>query len=130
LTELAGGLLFRLENLHRLADAAQGREGEIRRFLLYQAHQPVGLPDLAAAVHLSPSRTGRVVRELFQMPFRRLLRRERLYRARTLLLTRSCSVGEAARLAGFEDEYHFNKAFKKAFGLPPGRFRAKFRVGR
>ena len=77
--------------------------------------------------HLPRWRTS--VRRGPRVSFRRLLLLERLSRARTLLLTRDHSVGEVARLVGFEDEYHFNHAFKKVYKLPPGRFRRRHRIG-
>jgi transcriptional regulator GlxA family with amidase domain len=32
-------------------------------------------------------------------------------------------VGEIATRVGYESEYAFNRAFKRAFGAPPGRYR-------
>jgi AraC family transcriptional regulator len=129
LTVFAQGLLYRLENLHRSSAQGSGRKAEVRRFLLYRAQEPVRLPDLAAVLNLSPSRAGHVVRELFGVSFRRLLLKERLQRARNLLWSQDYPVSEIARRVGFDDEYHFNRMFKAAFGLPPGRFRRKFQVG-
>ncbi len=130
LTIFGQGIISRVEEMRRLRGKGGGREGQIRRFLMYQAHRGVRLADLARVLHLSPSRTSHVVKKLFGVSFRRLLLLERLSRARTLLLTRDHSVGEVARLVGFEDEYHFNHAFKNVYKLPPGRFRRRYRVGR
>ncbi|MFC1672170.1 helix-turn-helix domain-containing protein [Planctomycetota bacterium] len=129
LTVYAQGLLARLEDIHRVTGEDGGREAEIRKFLMYRAQERVRLDDLAGALHLSPSRTSHVVKELFGVPFRTLLLRERLFRARALLLGRDYLVGQVARQAGFEDEYHFNHAFSKEYGLPPGRFRRRHRIG-
>jgi AraC-like DNA-binding protein len=129
LTVFGRGMISRLEELRRPTGEGGGRKAQIRRFLMYQAHRGVRLADLARVLHLSPPRTSHVVKKLFGIPFRKLLLRERLSRARTLLLSREYSVGEAARLAGFENEYYFNSAFKKRYGLPPGRFRRRHRVG-
>ncbi|GAB3695240.1 AraC family transcriptional regulator [Corynebacterium nasicanis] len=67
------------------------------------------LHSLFAAVDTS---VGAVVREL------------RLAHARDLLLSRpEIPVLEAARLSGYTDASHFNRAFKAEFGLPPGAYR-------
>lgn len=54
------------------------------------------------------------------MPLRSYLRNLRLTKAREMLKNGQ-SVKETAQQAGFYDEFHFAKAFKKEFGFPPGR---------
>jgi transcriptional regulator GlxA family with amidase domain len=49
--------------------------------------------------------------------------RWRLERARGLLERRDLSVGEVALAVGYRSEAAFNRAFKEAYGAPPGRLR-------
>jgi AraC-like DNA-binding protein len=49
----------------------------------------------------------------------------RLERAKALLADPSRSVGDVALACGFTSQSHFTTAFRTAFGLAPGRFRAE-----
>lgn len=40
-----------------------------------------------------------------------------------LLTDEGCTVGQAARMAGFQDQNYFTKAFKKEFGITPSNYR-------
>jgi AraC-like DNA-binding protein len=53
------------------------------------------------------------------------LTRWRLQLGAQRLSTSSSSVAEIALGVGYESEAAFNRAFKRAFGSPPARFRAE-----
>ncbi|MDR4472826.1 MAG: AraC family transcriptional regulator [Nitrospira sp.] len=55
------------------------------------------------------------------------LTRWRLQLAAQLFASTSKSVAEVAGEVGYESEPSFNRAFKRAFGLPPARFRSHSR---
>jgi AraC-like DNA-binding protein len=52
------------------------------------------------------------------------LTRWRMHLAAQLLTSTSKSVAEVAGDVGYESEPSFNRAFKRAFGIPPARFRS------
>jgi AraC-like DNA-binding protein len=52
------------------------------------------------------------------------LTRWRMHVAAQLLTSTSKSVAEVAGDVGYESEPSFNRAFKRAFGIPPARFRS------
>ncbi len=56
----------------------------------------------------------------FGVPLRTYLNRIRLEKAK-LLLEKGKSVKECASQCGFYDEFHFSKAFKKQYGIPPSQ---------
>jgi len=119
------GMLARLDELAQgLPDERPTSRTEIvRRFLRYQLAQDCSLEALARVLHLSPSRTSHVVRDLFGKPFRDLVRAERMQRAKTLLLSSDLTVREIASRVGVESEYHFSRLFKADCGQPPGSYR-------
>ncbi|MBA3710593.1 MAG: helix-turn-helix domain-containing protein [Planctomycetes bacterium] len=127
LTTLGQGLLNHLDDLHLLQDSDGSRRTEIRRFLSYRSHQAVGLDDLATELGLSSSRASHLVQEIFGQSFTELMLHERMSRARMLLVSSSYSAGQIAQRVGIPDEYYFNRAFKRRFGLPPGRYRRAHR---
>jgi len=123
LQALGLGFLNLVDQIHLEQETDLDRRAIIRRFIYYHAQEPVRLPDLACALCLSPSRTSHVVQELFGVSFRELLIRERIARARALLVSSPDSVGQIARRVGVPNEFYFNRLFKKMVGVAPGRFR-------
>lgn len=128
LTTLGQGLLVYLEQYRQLDTSEPDRKTEVLRFIHYHAHQQAALTDLARALHLSPSRTSHLVRELFDRSFKQLLIGERIRRARSMLASSSLPVRTVAERVGMPNEYYFNRLFKQHTGLPPGAYRRANRV--
>ena len=120
---LGRGLIAEVDRLFKLNEQPPTRKAAILRFLKYNAPRPVRLSDLARTMALSNSRTSHLVRELFGSSFQTLLTRERLTRAKTLLVSTDYSVKEVAQRVGMPNEYYFNRTFRKNVGKPPRRFR-------
>jgi transcriptional regulator GlxA family with amidase domain len=53
----------------------------------------------------------------------------RLNAAKILLLDSEKSIEQIATQLGFEDPFHFSKAFKKNSGMNPRQYRAELRQG-
>jgi transcriptional regulator GlxA family with amidase domain len=51
-------------------------------------------------------------------------RRQRLERCRNLIADGHTNLAEVASAAGFADQSHFTREYKRAFGTTPGRERA------
>ena len=83
----------------------------------------ISVPYLAHLVGVSVSR----FHDLFQVNTGRspgqYFRRVRLERARYLLETSSLAVKEVAPAVGYSDRSHFEKEFKKLFGITPSKCR-------
>lgn len=121
---LGVGLLALIDQSNQLDTPGRDRATQIRRFLHYHAHRPdLRLADLAGAIDLSESRTSHLVRELFDTPFQDLLLRERLARAKAMLLSTRYTVRVIAARTGFGSEYYFSRIFRRQEGIPPGAFR-------
>lgn len=104
-------------------DEDRGRGAAIRRFVADNAHRRIKVRDLAKALGLSPSRASHAAKEHAGMSFQDLLSKERMARAKTLLLRSNDSLEEIAGRTGFKNAFYFNRVFKRFFGAPPGRFR-------
>lgn len=123
---LGQGMLGALEYvIEPQFDLDRGRQHKISRFIQEHAHEKIQLDDLAHHLYLSPSRTSHLVRSLFKKSFTELLIQERMLRAKSLLLSELCSIGEISGMVGFKNIHYFSSAFKQFFGIPPGRFRKK-----
>jgi AraC-like DNA-binding protein len=84
---------------------------------------PWSVEEVAKAVGLSRSAfTSRFRQQVGESP-KRYVTRSRLAHAARLLDTTDATLAEIARLAGYESEFSFGKAFKQTLGVAPGAYR-------
>ena len=84
---------------------------------------PLDVPALARAAHLSAAHFSREFRRAFgETPHQYLLTR-RLERAAALLRGTELPVADVAAGCGFESVGSFTTLFARRFGAPPARFR-------
>lgn len=103
--------------------AATTRREAVERFLRLRHGEDVGLPDLAAELGLSPSRTSHAVVALFGTTFARLLAATRLETAELLLRCTDLPVSAVAVRAGYGDLSHFHAVFRRAHHTTPAAWR-------
>ncbi len=106
-----------------------GRKAQIIHFLEHSHRRPIGLADLAAALHLSESRVAHLTGELFGRTFGQLLTEARLRTAASLLRNSDLQVHEVAAQSGFGDVSRFHRVFRQCLGLTPARHRRQAREG-
>jgi AraC-like DNA-binding protein len=86
--------------------------------------EPLDVPALAGAAHLSPAHFSREFRRVFgETPHRYLLTR-RLERAAELLRNTDRPVGEICLAVGLRSLGSFTTSFGRAYGLSPTAYRA------
>ena len=89
--------------------------------------EPIGLPDMAAAVHSSPSHLSRLFTAEFGHGPTIHLRRLRLDHAAALLRSGQANVTEAALACGYQSLGQFSRAFAAQHGQPPSAILARTR---
>lgn len=82
------------------------------------------LAGAAAACSVSRAHLCRLFRRFNAISPYRLLVRLKMARAAALLLDRRLLVRDVGQQVGYEDPYHFSKAFKRVYGLSPEAFRS------
>ena len=92
-------------------------------FLAKNRYENTKLSTLASQCHLSVSHFSRSFRTSFGMPVHRWLVKQRVEKAKDLLLRSNSSLIEVAFQAGFTDQATFNRTFTKIVGTSPGRWR-------
>lgn len=142
---LAGALGQRYEAILATSDAdfaccmkggdgapAQAPADRRARILAFLQATDDGLPrieDLAKTLHLSPSRTGHVVREIFGCTYADLLHGVRLEEGARLLRVTDWAVGRIALALGYHDQSHFTRRFRARYDASPLAYRRQHRHG-
>ena len=85
--------------------------------------EPLDVPALAAVAHLSPSRFGRVFKEVYGETPHRYLQRRRVERAQTLLRQTDRPITDIAWDVGFASLGTFSRTFRTVVGCSPSEFR-------
>lgn len=108
-----------------LADSKVSRVSAVVQWIRDNAAEPVRVEDLARRAGLSVSsfhRTFRTVTGSSPLQFQKQLR---LATARQILASRDTSVARVAFDVGYESAAQFNREYRRLFGAPPGRDRAR-----
>lgn len=89
--------------------------------------QAPGAEELAAAAGVQSAQLARAFRAHYGKSIGEFARRLRLEWAAERLVRTDVGLASLAAEAGFADQSHFTRAFRRRYGLPPGRYRAAFR---
>jgi AraC family transcriptional regulator len=87
------------------------------------AGEGVHMADIAREVGVHPVHLARSFRAHHGATMGEYLRRLRVERARTQLLTTNAPLSRVALDAGFADQAHFTRVFRSLVGVPPGEYR-------
>lgn len=94
-------------------------------------HEVMNLETVAREVGVSPARLARAFRACFRLPLGAYQQRRRVERAALSLATTDIPLARLAVEAGFCDQAHFTRHFRRHMGQTPGSFRrARRPVGR
>lgn len=93
------------------------------RWLHQHLDRPVQVADLARHLRISPAHLHRLFKNRTRRSPKAFLNALRLERAVHLLRHTALPSARVATLVGFEDPLYFSRAFARATGVPPSRFR-------
>ena len=85
--------------------------------------EPLRLRHVATRVGVHPVHLARTFRRVYQTTFAGYLRQVRLDFARQELALSTASLGDIAAAAGFCDQSHFSRSFKRCTGVTPAEYR-------
>lgn len=83
--------------------------------------------DLAAVARLSVSHFAHAFRMTFDVSPAALVRRQRVERARGMVLDSRLPLAEIALACGFTDQAHMSRLFRRHLDMPPARWRDSMR---
>src|SRR6266540_1907206 len=117
-----------------LRERAQPVAAQVPRWLVrseefLRAHyvESLAVTQVADAVGVHPAHLARVFRAHFGCTIGDYLRQLRIDSASRKLAETECALSEIATAAGFYDQAHFTRTFKRLTGLTPAEFRASTR---
>jgi len=96
---------------------------QAQEFIESNYTENISVKDVAATVHLSPSRLSHLLKESLNTTFTAYINDVRLHWAKYYLENTTLRVGEIAFRVGFENLSHFNRQFRAKIGLAPRQFR-------
>lgn len=104
------------------------RTGAAVAYISEHFADPIHLDDVARLCHLSASEFSRAFHREQGMPFRRVLLKYRINRARDLLVEPTASVSEVAYAVGFSDLSYFGRTFKQLVGVSATQYQHASKV--
>ncbi len=120
-----------LEMLADLARASmRGRTKKAPRWLQQvveivrdEFSRPLALSELAKTVDVHPAHLAEVFREHHRCTLGEFIRRTRIEQAIRQMADHRVSLADISLAAGFSDQSHFSRVFKRITGLTPAQFR-------
>jgi len=88
-----------------------------------QLTRKLNVGELASALGVSESSLAHKCRKILHYPPARLFQRIKMERAMQMLKSTDMLVKEVSDYLGFENQFHFSRAFKKAFGKAPSNIK-------
>ena len=103
----------------------EGREERIVEIISFiqNDYKNVTLETLSESFHLSKPYLSKYIREKAGVTFQEVVKKERMKKARTLLRETNQTVEAVAAEVGYENVEHFNRLFKKSYGITPVQYR-------
>jgi AraC family transcriptional regulator len=93
--------------------------------LLHEKYrEPLVLSQIAVAVGVHPVHLSRTFRQYYHCTLGEYVRRLRIEHASRSMLSSHSSIAEIAARAGFADQAHFSRTFKRILGLTPSEYRS------
>jgi transcriptional regulator GlxA family with amidase domain len=96
----------------------------VAALMQHDLHRSLSLSELSRCVNLSPSRLQHLFRAETGTSLMRHLQSLRMKKAQALLETTLLSVKEIMLRVGVKDRSHFERDFKRIYGLTPTQYRA------
>ncbi len=98
----------------------------VKDYLSENFSEPPSLADLAAAAGVHPTHLARTFRQFERCTIGDYLRELRVNYARRRMISSNEPLVEIALAAGFADQTHFSRSFKRVTGMTPTEFRRTF----
>lgn len=112
---------------HSLADQSSVKESAsvvaVRRYVRDHLGERISLCDIAASVHLAPQYLSALFRKQTGVTVTDYIAKERIDKAKSLILTTNMRLSEISDICGFSDHYAFSHAFSRVEGVSASQYK-------
>lgn len=98
-----------------------------KKFIIDNIEQNVSVTDVAAYCHLSTRQISRIFLDAEGISPAKYINNEKFKKISEYLINTDLSMQRISEIFSYNNEYYFNTAFKKHFGMPPLTYRKMFR---
>ena len=119
-------LVIAVNQVDEVRDIKNSKDERINSIINYiqENYLTVTLDDLSSQFYLSKPYLSKYIKEKSGMTFGENVKRIRLNKASTLLRNGNMKVEKVAEAAGYQNVEHFNRLFKKKYGMTPVQYRS------
>lgn len=124
-----GALVIAVNQIDAVKSIKNSKDERINSIINYiqENYLTVTLDDLSSQFYLSKPYLSKYIKEKSGMTFGENVKRIRLNKASTLLRNGNMKVEKVAEAAGYQNVEHFNRLFKKKYGMTPVQYRSSSR---
>lgn len=119
------------KDLLKLVNLSEMNSNEYSEFIIsfIKAHKTdnISLSEISSYFHFSPCHISRLIRKKTGLTFPQYLNKIKLDEAKELLRNSDLDINIIANSVGYNEVPHFNRIFKKTFGLSPSKYRNLFK---
>ncbi|SFC59773.1 2-isopropylmalate synthase [Butyrivibrio sp. YAB3001] len=118
-------LVIAVNQIDAVKETKNSKDERINSIINYiqENYLTVTLDDLSQQFYLSKPYLSKYIKEKSGMTFGENVKRIRLNKASTLLRNGNMKVEKVAEAAGYQNVEHFNRLFKKKYGMTPVQYR-------
>ena len=119
-------LVIAVNQVDTVREVKNAKDERINAIINYiqENYLTVTLDDLSKQFYLSKPYLSKYIKEKSGMTFGENVKRIRLNKASTLLRNGNMKVEKVAEAAGYQNVEHFNRLFKKKYGMTPVQYRS------
>jgi 2-isopropylmalate synthase len=119
-------LVIAVNQIDAVKEIKNSKDERINSIINYiqENYLTVTLDDLSSQFYLSKPYLSKYIKEKSGMTFGENVKRIRLNKASTLLRNGNMKVEKVAEAAGYQNVEHFNRLFKKKYGMTPVQYRS------
>ena len=122
-------LVIAVNQIEEVRNTKNNKDERINAIINYiqENYLTVTLDDLSQQFYLSKPYLSKYIKEKSGMTFGENVKRIRLNKASTLLRNGNMKIEKVAEAAGYQNVEHFNRLFKKKYGMTPVQYRSSTR---
>ena len=119
-------ILLEIVEQHKVQPSLKATISAILEYITKNINQPFTIKDMANDLHFHPFYMSKIFKDNINIPLHTFIMQERLVCAKNILTHNDASIEEVSINSGFKNLSHFCKAFKKAFGISPDKYRKQY----